>query len=84
MALIKWLLKLKMNANTFFLILLCMKIRYEILFFLYIFFERIDRMHKNKIFFLFFHIYIYCNILEKIRYFNTRFVFLQYKNTNQY
>jgi hypothetical protein len=30
MALINWLLKLKMHANTFFLILFFMKIQYEI------------------------------------------------------
>ena len=65
MTLINWLLKLKMYANTFFLILFFMKIRYEIYIYIYI------------------YIYI-CNISKKIMYFNTRFVFLQYKNTNQY
>jgi hypothetical protein len=41
-----------------------MKIRYEI-FFLYIYFERIGRMHKNKIFFVFFHIYIYIATFQR-------------------
>jgi len=37
-------------------------------------------MHENKTFLLDF----FCNILEKTRYFNIRFVSLHYKNTNQY
>jgi len=48
-------------------------------------------MHENNIFvvvflyiYIYIYIYIYCNILEKTRYFNTEFVSLQYKNTNQY
>ena len=49
-------------------------------------FERLDHMHENKTFFFVFHIYIYiyCNISEKTEYFNTKFIFLQYKYTNQY
>jgi len=35
-------------------------------------------MHENKTFFLFFYVF------TKTRYFNTGFVSLQYKNTNQY
>ena len=31
-----------------------------------------------------FYIYNFCNILEKTGYFNTKFISLQYKNTNQY
>jgi hypothetical protein len=50
-----------------------MKIQYE--FFIYIF-ERLSRMHENKKYFFF--------ILTKTWYFNTGFVSLQYKNTNQY
>jgi hypothetical protein len=37
MALINWLLKLKMHANTFFLILFFMKIQYEIYIYIYIY-----------------------------------------------
>jgi hypothetical protein len=37
MALINWLLKLKMHANTFFLILFFMKIQYEIYMYIYIY-----------------------------------------------
>ena len=50
-----------------------MKIQYDF-FLLYIFLERLGRMHENKTFFY---------VLTKIRYFNTGFVSLQYKNTNQ-
>jgi hypothetical protein len=51
---------------------LCMKVRCD--FFL---FERLGRMRENKTFYFF-------NVLTKTRYFNTGFVFLQCKNTNQY
>jgi len=37
-------------------------------------------MHENETFLLDF----FCNILEKIKYFNIGFVSLQYKSTNQY
>jgi len=37
MTLINWLLKLKMHANTFFLILFFMKIQYEIYIYIYIY-----------------------------------------------
>jgi len=47
--------------------------RYNMIFFL----ERLGCMHENKTFF-------FCYVLTKTRYFNTRFIFLQYKNTNQY
>jgi hypothetical protein len=83
MALINWLLKLKMHANTFFFwILFCMKIWYETFYI----FERLGPMHENKTFF--FHI-LFSNISEKIEYlildlYFYWFVFLQYKNTNQY
>ena len=49
-----------------------MKIRCDFFFI----FEKLDCMHENKIFF--------CNVLMKIGYFNTEFVSLRYKNTNQY
>jgi len=45
------------------------------IFFIIYFLERLGRIHENKIFYLFF----YANQV-----FNTRFVSLQYKNTNQY
>ena len=41
--------------------------------------ERLGRMHENKTFLKYF---IY--VLTKTGYFNTGFVSLQYKNTNQY
>jgi hypothetical protein len=40
--------------------------------------ERLGRMHENKTFYFFYF------VLMKTRYFNTGFVSLQYKNTNQY
>jgi hypothetical protein len=46
-------------------------------------FERLGHMHENKIFFLFFLYFIWQHFGE-IEYFNTRFVSLHYKNTNQY
>ena len=48
----------------------------------FLYFERLGRMHENKVFFLFF--YFFRNIAEKTEYFNTGFVFLQYKNINKY
>jgi hypothetical protein len=48
-----------------------MKISYKL--------ERLDCMHENKIFFLLFFYIMFCNILEKIKYFNTRFVSLHHK-----
>jgi len=45
-----------------------MKIQYD-----FFCFERLGRMYENKTFFF-----------TKTRYFNTGFVSLQYKNTNQY
>jgi hypothetical protein len=77
MALINWLLKLKMHINTYFLnFCFGMKIRYEIFYI----FERLDQIrYEDKIFLFFF-----CNISEKTKYFNTKFVSLQYKNMNQY
>ena len=50
-------------------------------YFLYL--ERFDRMHEKKVFFFIFFIYFLQHFRE-IGYFNTGFVFLQYKNTNQY
>jgi hypothetical protein len=50
-----------------------MKIQYDFIFI----FERLGRMRKNKTFNFFF-------FLTKTRYFNIKFVSLQYKNTNQY
>jgi len=70
----KLVIKAKMHADTYFWNFLCyMKIQYE--FFIYIF-ERLGRMHENKKKYFF--------ILTKTLYFNTGFVSLQYKNTNQY
>jgi len=53
--------------------------KYNMIFFYFIF-ERLGRMHENKIFFLF---YFYFFVLPKTGYFNTKLVSLQYKNTNQ-
>jgi hypothetical protein len=50
----------------------------NMIWFFYFIFERLGRMHENKIFFLF------LNVLTKTGYSNIRFVSLQYKNTNQY
>jgi hypothetical protein len=79
MALINWLLKLKMHANTLFLIFL-----YENTIWIFYIFERLDHMHENKNYFFFVFPYIFWNISEKTEYFNTRLVSLHYKNTNQY
>jgi hypothetical protein len=53
----------------------CIKIQYD-------FFYLIDLVvcMKTRLFF----IDIFCNISKKIGYFNIGFVFLQYKNANQY
>jgi len=51
-----------------------MKIQYDF----FKIFERLGHMHENKIFFYFFFASM------KTKYFNTGFVYLQYKNTNQY
>jgi hypothetical protein len=64
----------------FFFEFFCMKIQYETFYI----FERLGRMHENKTFFFCFSKYCFCNISEKIGYFNIGFVFLHYKNTNQY
>jgi len=40
-------------------------------------------MHENKTFYFIFYLFFYF-VLTKTRYFNTGFVSLQYKNTNQY
>ena len=55
MALINWLLKLKMHINTYFLnFCFGMKIRYEIFYI----FERLDQIrYENKIFLFFFVIF---------------------------
>jgi hypothetical protein len=42
-------------------------------------FERLDRMHEDKK--DFFVVLYFFFVLEKTKYFNTRFVSLQYKNT---
>jgi hypothetical protein len=54
-----------------------MKIQYDLFIF---WFQRLDYMHENKDM----RLYIYIYVSTKIRYFNTGFVFLRYKNTNQY
>jgi hypothetical protein len=55
-ALINWLLKLKMHANMYLLkaFFFCMKVLYD-----FYIFERLSRMHENKIFFLCFSIYVF-------------------------
>jgi len=47
---------------------------------IFLFFERLGRMHEKKYFILF--IFLFFNVLTKTEYFNTEFVSLQYKNTN--
>ena len=49
---------------------------------IFLFFERLGRMHENKTFYFF--IFLFFNVLMKTEYFNTGFVSLQYKNTNRY
>jgi len=83
MALINWLLKPKMHANTYlFYVLFLMKIRYKFLYF----FEKLSRMHENKISFncFLFKKNLFAIFQKKIEYFNTGFASLQCKNTNQY
>jgi hypothetical protein len=43
-------------------------------------FEKLGRMHENKAFCV--CVYNFYNVSMKTGYFNTNFVFLQYKNTN--
>ena len=50
--------------------------------FIIIIFERFGRVHENKTFYFYFYFYYF--FFTKTRYFNTGFVSLQYKNTNQY
>jgi hypothetical protein len=80
MAIINLLLKLKYMLKYFFDLFLfyVYKKRYNFFFI----FERLGRMHENKIFFLFYN--LFCNVLTKTRYFNIGFVSLRYKNTSQY
>jgi hypothetical protein len=77
----KLVIKAKMHANIYFL---KFSLLYENtiwwIFILFLFFERLGRMHENKNIFLF----LFFNVLTKTRYFNTRFISLQYKNTNRY
>ena len=66
----KLIIKAKMHAKTFFL-------KFSLLYentIWFLAFERLGRVHENKNNFF----------LWKTEYFNTGFVFLQYKNTNQY
>ena len=61
--------------------LCCVKIGcYNI--YIYIYLERLGRMHENKTFV--FCNYVFFDVLTKTGYFNTEFVSLQYKNTNRY
>jgi hypothetical protein len=70
----KLVIKAKMHANTYFWNFLCyMKIQYDFL--LLLFFRDLAVCMKTKTFFY---------ILTKTWYFNTGFVYLQYKNTNRY
>jgi hypothetical protein len=67
----KLVIKAKMHAKItyiFFSFLCCIKIQYD-----FFSFERLGRMHENKSFFF-----------GKSGIFNIGFVFLRYKNTNQY
>jgi hypothetical protein len=50
--------------------------KYNMIFFI---FERLDRMYENKTF-----LFLFFNVLTKIGYFNTGFVYLHNKNTNRY
>jgi hypothetical protein len=72
----KLVIKAKMHANTYFL---KFSLLYEnTIWFFIIIFERLGRMHEKKIF------YFFNFVLTKTIYFNTGFVSIQYKNTNQY
>jgi len=73
--LINWLLKSKCMLHIFWIF----PLMYEDTIFIFIF-ERLGRMHENKTFYF----YIFIFVFMKTRYFNTGFVSLQYKNTNQY
>jgi hypothetical protein len=74
MALINWLLKLKMHANTYFFFKFYFIWKYDMKYFFYIF-ERLGHIHENKTFFSFLFSF-FCNILEKTKYFNIGFVSL--------
>ena len=70
----KLVIKAKMHANTYFFEIFFVVLKYNMIFFL--FFERLGRMHENKIFYYFF---------TKTRYFNTEFFRLSSpKNTTTY
>ena len=53
---------------------------YETIVWFFFIFEKLGRMHENKAFCV--CVYNFYNVSMKTEYFNTNFVFLQYKNTN--
>jgi hypothetical protein len=53
---------------------------YETIVWFFFIFEKLGRMHENKAFCV--CVYNFYNVSMKTGYFNTNFVFLQYKNTN--
>jgi len=77
----KLVIKAKMHANTYFWNFLFLYSN-TIWFIIIIIIERLGRMHENKTFYFFIFYFFY--VLTKTGYFNTGFVSLQYKNTNQY
>ena len=74
MTLINWLLKPKCMPKHIFEFLM-----YENTIWFFVF-EKLRRMHENKIFLLLF--IVFYDVSMKIEYFNIGFVFLWYKNTN--
>ena len=73
------LLKPKMHVKTYFIFEIFYVVwDYSMIFFFI--FEKLGRMHENKAFCV--CVYNFYNVSMKTGYFNTNFVFLQYKNTN--
>ena len=77
----KLVIKAKMHAYTYFLkfSLLYGNTIWFIFYFLFLFLRNLAVCMKTKTFVL-----LFFNVLTKTMYFNTGFVSLQYKNTNQY
>ena len=77
----KLVIKAKIHTNTYFL---KFSLLYENTIWFFNFWETWPYARKTKHYFYFYFYFYFFNVLTKTEYFNTGFVSLQYKNTNQY
>ena len=77
----KLVIKAKMHANTYFFEIFFVIWKYNMMNFYFYFWETWPYAWIQKHVLL---ILLLFNVLTKTRYFNTRFISLQYKNTNRY